>query len=73
MIDGERIMILRRRKNWTQAQLAKACGLHRATVSQVEVGIKTTSLKALARIASALEVETSSLLLDSAAVEVQNG
>lgn len=67
MIDIEKILIFRRRKGWTQQDLADAVGIHRATVSQLEVGLKTPSLATLGKIAEALDLNPGDLLLPSTA------
>jgi transcriptional regulator with XRE-family HTH domain len=52
---GLSIRALRRRRGWTQAQLAAACGISRALVSKLEVGRSgSMQLDVLALIASGL-------------------
>jgi transcriptional regulator with XRE-family HTH domain len=47
---------------WTQADLARRCGLHKANVGFVERGEPTVSLINLRRIAKILRVRLSDLL-----------
>lgn len=63
-VVGRNIVQARKHKGWSQEQLAAASGLHRTYVGGVERGERNLSLKNLARIAAALEVHPSTLLLD---------
>lgn len=61
---GRNIGQARKDRGWSQEQLAAASGLHRTYVGGIERGERNVSLKNLARIAAALEVHPSTLLLD---------
>jgi transcriptional regulator with XRE-family HTH domain len=39
---GHRIRTLRRQKGWTQRQFARACGLHKSHMTEVERGSNVT-------------------------------
>jgi transcriptional regulator with XRE-family HTH domain len=48
----------------SQEQLAELAGIHRTYISQIERGLKSPTLEVLIRIATALDLRTSSLLLE---------
>ena len=56
-IIGHRIIEQRKTKNLTQENLAEAIGVSVGYVSRVERGIDSVSLKRLAEIANALEID----------------
>jgi transcriptional regulator with XRE-family HTH domain len=60
---GERIRELRRRRGLSQEALAYAAGLDRTYISSCERGKRNVSLLTLYRIAAALDVEPSTLLV----------
>lgn len=60
---GERMRELRKRRGWTQQQLATAAGLTRAYIVSVEAGKQNLSIGVVIRIANALEVPLKDLLL----------
>lgn len=60
---------LRRSKGITQAELAKAAGLGRPFLSQVEAGHFSVTLETLSALAEALGTTPTSLLASSAATE----
>jgi transcriptional regulator with XRE-family HTH domain len=60
---GERIRELRRRRGLSQEALADAAGLDRTYISSCERGKRNVSLLTLYRIAAALDVEPSALLM----------
>lgn len=51
-------------KNWSQMELAEASGLHFTYVSSVECAKRNVSIDAMERIAVALDLPLSRLLLD---------
>src|SRR5215213_8957742 len=53
---GLLVGILRSIPNWTQAELAEAAGVDRASISDYERGIKTPSRKTLEKIVKAVGV-----------------
>jgi transcriptional regulator with XRE-family HTH domain len=54
---GERILVYRRRKDWTQRDLATHSGVSHITVARLERGqIPYVSVDVVARLADALEV-----------------
>jgi len=59
---GEILRAKRTKLGWSQERLAEACGLHRVYISELERGLKSPTLTAFIRIASALGVKPSSLL-----------
>ncbi len=56
-----KIRTMRKRKGWTQAQLAEKSGVSANYIALLERGDRTPSLKLLSRIADALEVKVSSI------------
>jgi transcriptional regulator with XRE-family HTH domain len=63
MTLGERILILRRRQDMTQQQLAKAAGLNKNTISRLEQGdLKDLGGRLVAQVARALGTSTDYLL-----------
>lgn len=52
----------RRRKGWSQEQLAEESGLHRTYVSGVERGARNPTIKVIAVLAKALGIKTADLL-----------
>ena len=53
---------IRKRRNMTQAQLAKRAGVHRIYVAQIEGQTKVPSLATLEKLAKALNVKIGRLL-----------
>jgi XRE family transcriptional regulator, regulator of sulfur utilization len=53
---------LRKKKGWTQGELAEKAGLHRVYIAQIEGQTKVPSLPALEKIAKALGVSLAKLL-----------
>lgn len=66
-IDGEklgaRLRALRLEAGLTQAELARRTGIHRPNIARVEAGRHTPSLETLARIANAIGVSTTHVLV----------
>ena len=66
-IDGEklgaRLRELRLAAGLTQAELARRTGIHRPNIARVEAGRHTPSLETLARIANAIGVSTTHVLV----------
>jgi len=66
-IDGERLGArlrkLRLEAGLTQAELARRTGIHRPNIARVEAGRHTPSLETLARIANAIGVSTTHVLV----------
>lgn len=66
-IDGEklgaRLRELRLAAGLTQAELARRTGIHRPNIARVEAGRHTPSLETLARIANAIGVSTTQVLV----------
>lgn len=60
---GLAIRAKRTDKNWSQEELAFECGLHRTYIGAVERGEKNLTLKNLIRIARALDVTASEIML----------
>ena len=59
---GERIRNYRRKKGWSQEELANVSGLHRTYVGSVERGEKNLTLSTLQTIAKTLGISISQLL-----------
>jgi transcriptional regulator with XRE-family HTH domain len=59
---GHRLRGRRQGLGWTQAELARRCGLHKAYVGFVERGERNVSLINLRRIAKVLRVRLSDVL-----------
>ena len=59
---GERVRILRKRKDWSLEELAERAKMHVTYLSSVERGYRNPTLNVLAAVALALEVTLSSLL-----------
>ncbi|WP_319772187.1 helix-turn-helix domain-containing protein [Breoghania sp.] len=54
---GSIIQRARKKRGWTQSQLAERCGLRQATLSLIEAGEKTAKLSSLLSILAALDLE----------------
>jgi transcriptional regulator with XRE-family HTH domain len=61
---AERIQHLRKRRGWTQAQLAKEAGLSRGYLARLETARQDPTLTTLEALAKALRVKVSRLLDD---------
>jgi XRE family transcriptional regulator, regulator of sulfur utilization len=59
---GARIAELRRARGWSQERLAEVSGMHRNFLSEIERGVKGTTIVALARVAKGLGVDPSTLV-----------
>ncbi|MEM9362052.1 MAG: helix-turn-helix transcriptional regulator [Bacteroidota bacterium] len=59
---GKRIIELRTRKDWSQSDLARACGKDRQAMEKLENGKVNPTLYTLQEVASALEVSLSELI-----------
>ncbi len=58
---GLAVRLARTRKNWSQEGLAKAAGLERTSISDIERGIRSPGLDVQVRLAEALGVQVSDL------------
>jgi transcriptional regulator with XRE-family HTH domain len=63
---GIRLRQRRRARNWTQAELARRCALHRTFIGSVERGERNLSLLNLRVITKALRVSLAEILTESA-------
>ncbi len=61
---GARLRELRKAAGLTQAELARRTGIHRPNIARVEAGRHTPSLETLARLASAIGVPTTAVLVE---------
>jgi len=68
---GRNVRAHRRRKGLSQEELALEAGMKRAYVSDLERGTRNPSVRALGRLAEALQVEPAELLLWSPNESVQ--
>ena len=59
---GLRIIELRKKKSWLQADLARACGKDRQAIEKLENGRSNPTLYTLYEVAKALEVSLSTLV-----------
>lgn len=59
---GQRIIELRKRKGWSQADLARACGKDRQAIEKLENGKVNPTLYTLYEMAKTLEVSLTTLL-----------
>ena len=60
---GETVRNLRQSKQISQEQFADMCGLHRTYISDIELGKRNVSLENIEKIAKALEITISQLLV----------
>jgi CheY-like chemotaxis protein/DNA-binding XRE family transcriptional regulator len=61
---GTKVRVLRDQLGLSQEKLAEAAGLHRTYISDVERGARNISLNSITKLAGALQVSASTLLLD---------
>ena len=66
-ILSRNIRYFRRLNGWSQEQLADHCGLHRTYVGAIERGERNVGLDNLERLADALQISASALLIDLSA------
>lgn len=59
---GEKIAELRKKKGWTQDELAKKLNIQRSSLTRIELGNVNSTINMLRKIAKALEVKTSALI-----------
>lgn len=59
---GQRIVELRLKKGWSQADLARACAKDRQAIEKIENGKVNSTLFTLLEIANALEISLSKLV-----------
>lgn len=59
---GAFVLATRKRKGLTQLELSEACGLSRGQIANLETGRTDLSIKALYRVAKALDVQPRELL-----------
>lgn len=59
---GEQVKRLRKKRIWSQEELAKRAGLHRTYIGSIERGERNVSLINVERIAKALKVKIPDLI-----------
>ena len=59
---GNRVRALRKKKGWTQVELAEMLGIDRSYLSEIETGKKDPGLRVLKAIADGFEITVSQLL-----------
>ena len=59
---GQRLVMLRKEKGWSQEQLALHSGMARSYLGGVERGQRNIALENIVRLASTLEIKPSSLM-----------
>ncbi|MFT4195947.1 helix-turn-helix domain-containing protein [Ottowia sp.] len=64
---GTQIAVLRKTKEWTQADLAERIGVEPETISRFERGATTPSLQTLEKISHCLRVRIGELLAETSA------
>ncbi len=64
MSFSERVVTLRKQKNWTQQQLAEQVGVRVLQIRRYESGASQPTLDAIRRLALALGVTTDELIFD---------
>ena len=67
---GHRIKTLRKQKGYTQADMAKACGISTSFEGHVERGTRVASIETLLALSKALQVSTDYLLTGDMTVEM---
>lgn len=60
---GERVRQLRKERGWSQEEFSARSGLHRTYVGSIERGERNVSLDNIVRIAAALSIRCSDLLI----------
>lgn len=64
-VNGKKIKEIRKKKNYSQSDLAKAAGVTYAYISQIERGVrKNPSIKVLSKIANFLNVDLNEILIN---------
>lgn len=59
---GERILKLRKVREWSQERMAEASGMHWTYIGQVERGERNLTLRSIASIATAFKIKISDLM-----------
>ena len=59
---GKRIVVLRKAKGWSQADLARACGKDRQAMEKLENGKVNPTIYTLYEVAKALDINLNELL-----------
>ena len=59
---GLNILVQRRRRGWTQTELAKRSGISRARISDIERGKETFTLASIIDLGNALNIDYKELL-----------
>lgn len=70
---GERVREVRRRKDITQADLAKASGISISFVGHIERGTRKASLETFVALCNALQVSPGVLLIDTVDIPTSAG
>ena len=63
MVNTEKLIALRKEKDFTQEKLGFVCGVSHAMIAMIEAGTKIPSIFVLNKIATALGVSAKDLLL----------
>jgi transcriptional regulator with XRE-family HTH domain len=61
-ILARNLRALRKKRGWSQEEMAEECGLHRTYVGAIERGERNVTLDTLTRLAHALGVESAELI-----------
>jgi transcriptional regulator with XRE-family HTH domain len=59
---GSRVRVLRRKRGWTQVEMAELLGVDRSYLSEIETGKKDPSLRVLKTIADGFKLTLSQFL-----------
>jgi transcriptional regulator with XRE-family HTH domain len=62
---GLALRAARQEKDWSQEELSFECGLHRTYIGAVERGEKNLTLKNLVKVAKALDVPASQIMMNA--------
>ncbi len=65
LVFGHTIQAWQHRRALSQEELAERCDLHRTTLSQIERGLKSPSLRVILALAAALQVQAHVLVRET--------
>lgn len=72
MTLGKRIQRARKKKGYTQKQLAEICGVATGTIQQYELGKRQPRIEQLEKIAESLEISVQNLITQGSIVTEMN-
>jgi transcriptional regulator with XRE-family HTH domain len=68
LTQGERVRLLRRRRGWTQRELAERAGVTHTTIVRLERGGSDPNISTIRKVAEALGVSPAEVLGEGAAL-----